>query len=126
MKKPNIIVSVFITLEILFGIIGGIILINKPDRSMQSLFNSILYLYLSLNAIFFIITVIFGVICAVFLKLTDRIAASILLSLALGLCFLALHAFVFTWPVFSFLSLFGFIIGFNLYLLKKQKTMVSN
>lgn len=113
------IVSIFIFLEVLFGCIGGIIYINKPGFPNQSLMDSILNFYLILNGIFFGSTIFLGTISSVVLKKTDRLIFSILLSLVTGIGFLLLHALVLSIPLFAFFSLFGFILGFNFYLLKK-------
>lgn len=106
-------------LQVVVGIAGGIIYVNIPEQANLSLDDSIIDFYLHLNGIFYGTTLFFGVISGFFLKRANRLIISALLSLASGLGFLLLHALVFPIPLFSFFSLFGFIIGFNVHLLKK-------
>jgi len=109
----------FIVLEVLVGLIGGILYINKPELPEYSLSDSILNFYIILNGIFFGSTILFGTVSSILLKKTNRLIISVLLSLAAGIFSLILHAIVFPIPIFAFFSLFGFILGFNLYLLKE-------
>lgn len=106
-------------LEVLVGLIGGILYINKPELPEYSLSDSILNFYIILNGIFFGSTILFGTVSSILLKKTNRLIISVLLSLAAGIFSLILHAIVFPIPIFAFFSLFGFILGFNLYLLKE-------
>lgn len=127
MQNSNNIVPAFIILEILIGIIGGILYVNKSDGPPQhSLMDSILNVYLILNAIFFGTTIVIGAISTVFLKKTDRLLMSIILSLAFGVLFLLIHAFALSMAPFVFLSLFGFVFGFNWYLLRKVNAKEEN
>ncbi|HQX73631.1 MAG TPA: hypothetical protein PK298_12050 [Chitinophagaceae bacterium] len=121
MKTSIDIASFFIVLQALVGITGGIIYINIPEQATKSLNDSIIDFYLHLNGIFYGATLFFGLICGFILKRTNRLIISALLSLAVGLGFLLLHALVLPVPLFAFLSLFGFIVGFNVHLLKKLK-----
>ena len=119
MKTTIDIASVFILLQALVGITGGIIYINIPEQATKSLNDSIIGFYLHLNGIFYGTTLFFGLICGFILKRTNRLIISALLSLAGGLGCLLLHALVLPIPLFAFLSLFGFIAGFNVHLLNK-------
>jgi len=118
LKDPRDISSLFIILEILFGCIGGIIYINRPEIPKYELNDSILNFYLTLNGIFFSVTIFLGIVSSIFLKKINRLFVSILLSFVMGLGFLILHALVLSIHLFAFLSLFGFVLGFNYYLLK--------
>jgi hypothetical protein len=120
MQDPKNIMVIFIILEIFLGIMGGIFYINQlNDRATQSLMDSVFNLYLILNAIFFGITVVLGTISAIYLRKTDRLLISIMLSLAGGVLFLIIHATILSIAPFAFFSLFGFVLGFNYYLLQK-------
>ncbi|HQX97927.1 MAG: hypothetical protein KA968_09380 [Chitinophagaceae bacterium] len=119
MKNLKNIATSFIVLEVLVGLIGGILYINKPELPEYSLSDSILNFYIILNGIFFGSTILFGTVSSILLKKTNRLIISVLLSLAAGIFSLILHAIVFPIPIFAFFSLFGFILGFNLYLLKE-------
>lgn len=121
MPNQNRVPVIFILLELLLGVIGGIIYIDSPGSPTQSLMDSILNSYLILNALFFGATVLPGIVSAVILKRTDRLVAAILVSLVTGIGFLLLHAFAIPIPVFAFFSLPGFILGFNYYLLKNSR-----
>ena len=106
-------------LQVVVGIAGGIIYVNIPEQATMSLGDSIMDFYLHLNGIFYGTTLFFGVISGFLLKRVNRLIISALLSLASGLGCLLLHALVFPIPLLAFLSLFGFIVGFNVHLLKK-------
>jgi hypothetical protein len=112
--------SIFIFLEIVFGLAGGIFYIYLVEKPRQSLFDSILTTYLVLNGIFFGVTVLFGVMCGLLLNRTRKLLSATLMSLAIGVGFLLLHAFALPIPFFAFFSLFGYIIGFHLHPLCKN------
>jgi|GEM_PF-3594496 len=119
--------TVFVILEILLGISGGIFYINQlEDTPNSSLMDSIFNAYLVLNAIFFGITVVLGTVSAIYLRKTNRLFTSIFLSLAIGVLFLIIHATVLAVAPFAFFSLLGFVLGFNYYLLQKPTVNVDN
>src|SRR5690606_41784854 len=124
LKDPRDISSLFIILEILFGCIGGIIYINRPEIPKYELNDSILNFYLTLNGIFLSVTIFLGIVSSIFLKKINRLFVSILLSFVMGLGFLILHALVLSIHLFAFLSLFGFVLGFNYYLLNDRDPKV--
>lgn len=126
MKNSKNIESIFIFLEILFGITGGIVYINMPDNTNLSLNDSIINTYLVLNGIFFSVTILFGMVSGFVLKKKKRLVLAILSSLGMGILFLLLHALVLQLPFFAFFSLFGFVIGFNLYLLRQPNVKTNN
>ncbi len=125
-KKPGNIASIFVLLEIGVGIMVGIIYINSLGEPESSLLDSILNFYIVLNSIFFGITVLLGAITSFLIKRTARILIAILLSLAGGIGLLIVHALIIPVPIFSFFPLFGFIIGFNYYLLKGTNSKKEN
>jgi hypothetical protein len=108
------------------GITAGIIYINSLGEAESSLFDSILNFYLVLNSIFFGITVLLGTITSFLIKRIDRTLIAIFLSLAAGIGLLIVHALILPVAIFSFLSLFGFIVGFNYYLLKETNSKEEN
>ena len=117
-KKSENIASILILLEVVVGITVGIIYINSLGKPELSLQDSILNFYLVLNSIFLGITVLLGTVTSFLINRIDRILIAIFLSLAAGIGLLIVHAVILPALIFSFLSLFGFIIGFNYYLLK--------
>lgn len=118
-NKSEDIASIFILLEIVAGITAGICYTNSLDEAESNLSDSIFHLYFVLNSIFFGITAFFGAITAFLIKRFDRVLIGTLLSMLGGIVFLIVHAIILPDPILSFLSLFGFIIGFNYYLLKE-------
>ena len=69
MKSSKNIAPAFIILEILIGIVAGMLYFYKLEGPPQhSLMDSILNAYLIVNAIFFGTTIVIGTISTVFLK----------------------------------------------------------
>lgn len=124
-KSENKIAAIFILLEILLGVTGGI-LYTTYGITNDSLFQSIVDFIVWFNTIFFLITVSLGIISAILLKKINRIFISVVCSLMAGLATFILLLFLNPAAPFFFLSLPGFILGFNLALLKNRKVSPGN
>jgi hypothetical protein len=128
LKNSKTILFVFLIFEIILGLQGGYIYIITPSYTIEALTDSNIYSYWVLNLIFFGITILLGVTCSIVLKNTGKLFVPIILSLATGIVFFLIHVFILKGYIFSFLSLFGFIAGFNFYLFRDNyfKPRVTN
>jgi hypothetical protein len=118
LKNSKTILFAFLFFEILLGLQGGYIYINTPSYSIEALTDSNIYSHWVLNVIFGGLTILLGVACSIILKNTRRLFVSIILSLVTGIVLFLIHVFLLKGYIFSFLSLFGFIAGFNFYLIR--------
>ena len=120
--KPPPIISNFIWLEAILGIVGGIVFISiSPENATDTLNNSIFKFFLSLNAIFFGVTIVLGTINLILIKKISELPLSVLASVGIGIVSIVVSAFASSTfgIVAAFIPLGGFIFGFYLPVLNK-------
>lgn len=111
-------------MEVILGIAGGMIYLLMTDNYGHA---KLIALYLQLNVIFFGITSMIGIASGILLGKRNKVFLSLFISLACGIAGLLVLALIL--PFFAplaFLSLFGFIYGFNMYLLQPDAPSISN
>ena len=117
-------------IEVIIGsLIGKYYLTNYQGGGNKSLMYSIINFYLTLNAIFFGVTIALGTISIWALNKWKILLSSILFSAIMGIIFLIIYSMAFSFLTYSlnirqiplFFTLLGFILGFNLGILRKEK-----
>jgi hypothetical protein len=138
MKRSNsiIVITVFVVIELIVGtLVGRYYIYNYLSRSNgnKDLMLSIVNFYMTLNLLFFGLTIALGIISIWILKKWERLYISILFSAAFGFIFLIAYAMAFSFLSYVlnirqiplFFTLLGFILGFNFGILKKKKTQIN-
>jgi hypothetical protein len=129
-NKTNIVIAIFVILEVIIGtIIGKYFLTNYQSSGSESLMYSVFVFYLTLNAIFFVVTIALGTISIWALNKWKLLSASIILSGKIGIVFLIIYTMAFNYLSYSlnirqiplFFTLLGFILGFNLGIVQSGK-----
>jgi hypothetical protein len=126
-KKDKKTIIIFGVLELIIGGILGFIYLDNFQGEGE-LNNSIIQFYLTLNAIFLGTTILIGTLNIGLLKIWDKMFNAILFSLGLGLLCLATYSLTFSFLSYTlnirvtplFFTLLGFVIGFNLGLIRKR------
>jgi hypothetical protein len=126
-KKDKKTIIIFGVLELIIGGILGFIYLDNFQGEGE-LNNSIIQFYLTLNAIFLGTTILIGTLNIGLLKIWDKMFNAILFSLRLGLLCLAIYSLTFSFLSYTldirvtplFFTLLGFVIGFNLGLIRKR------
>jgi len=129
-NRKNIVIAIFIILEVIMGTITGkYFLTNYQNSGSESLMYSVFIFYLTLNAIFFLVTIALGTISIWVLNKWKSLFPAILLSCIFGIVFLIIYIMAFNYLSYSlnnrqiplFFTLLGFILGFNLGIVQKGK-----
>jgi len=129
-SKTIIIITVFVAIELIIGsLIGKYYLDNYPSSGNKSLMYSIINFYLTINVIFFVVTIALGTISIWALKKWERLLSSILISAIIGFIFLIIYTMAFSFLTYTlnirripiFFPLLGFIVGFNWGIWRKGK-----